>query len=184
MRRANLAIRAVALIGAASAAVHELRYAIGYGAGATRALAAHPHGYLSVVLPGVLTAVFITVTGLGMRLAGGRRTVGARHIGLARLWTVCALALAIIFATQETLEGSGALLHGGWIGLALAVPIGLVVALALRGANAAEELRSRGPALLTQIATAAPLAARAAVFHAQRTPAPLGARGPPFAFAS
>jgi hypothetical protein len=37
-------VRSLALLGAASAAIHQLRYAIGYGDGASAALAAHPHG--------------------------------------------------------------------------------------------------------------------------------------------
>lgn len=175
---------------AGSAAVHELRYVIGYGSDASHALAAHPHGYLSIALPGVVTAlvigmVAVAMRALGMRGAGTasrRGSAGAAH-SLIRLWIACALALASIFAIQETLEGSGAVAHGGWIGLALAIPVGLVVALTMRGADAAQPLRIRRASLVGFgiAGTAVPMAPL--LLHPQLATAPLRARGPPSSFA-
>jgi hypothetical protein len=177
--------RSIALLAAASAAVHELRYLIGYGHEASRALAAHPHGYLSVALPGVMTAALIALAGVLMRLAGRRDTRSLAPTvrrSLPALWLCCTIALALIYGTQETLEGSGAIAGSGWIGLALAVPAGFLVALALRGADAAEALRVQGAALL-----AVSLGTYSSGLSTERGYAFAGverirARGPPLAF--
>ena len=183
MRRARTPpVRTLALFGAASAVVHELRYLIAYGGGASHALAAHPHGYLSIALPGVITAALIALASFVLRAAGGRRAEARRRpVPLLVLWLACSVALASIYGVQETLEGAGAIAGSGWIGLALAVPAGLLVAIAVRGADAAE---------LPGIATLRPIAIQLASFvsagarHARRriAVAPLGARGPPLAF--
>jgi hypothetical protein len=198
VRGRRLTVRSIALLGAGAAAIHQLRYAIGYGDAAPRALAAHGHGYLAVALPGVLTAALIALAGMLMRLAGARRgsngvrgayrtrvpgrSAGAR-VGapLAVIWLAATVALATIYGSQETLEGAGAFAGGGWIGLALAVPAGLLVALALRGARAAEELRTAGAILRAFV-----IPSSAPVAHVAATPPRLpdlrfGARGPPAA---
>jgi hypothetical protein len=182
VRRRNPTLRAITLLGAGSAAVHELRYAIGFGTSAPHALAAHPHGYLSVALPGILTATLIALASVAMRAAGARRESVPQRVPLVALWLACTTVLAAIFAVQETLEGAGAIANGGWIGLALAVPAGLLVALALRGADAVEALRTRGAALLGfAVAAAVPVPA-ALTFFARLTPVRCGARAPPPAF--
>ena len=148
MRARPLTVRSIALFAAGSAAVHELRYLIGYGGAASRALAAHPHGYFSVALPGVITATLITLAGAMMRAAGARRPATRQvRIGLAGFWLGCAVLLAAIYGIQETLEGAGAFAGSGGLGFALAIPVGLLVALALRGAEAADELRAPGAAV-------------------------------------
>jgi len=214
VRDRRLTVRAIALLGAASAAVHQVRYAIGYGDAAPHALAAHGHGYLAIALPGVLTATLLALAGMLMRAAGGRRGAngagggtdrarrGATGAGggpdgasefrawgaawirgsLPRIWIAATVALATIYGVQETLEGSGAFAGSGWIGLALAIPAGFLVAVALRGASAAESLRTRGAVLR-------PVVIHASVFtvHVPAVPRRLpdlrfGARGPPVAF--
>jgi hypothetical protein len=148
----RLTVRAIALIGAASAGIHQLRYAIGYGDAAPHALAVHDHGYLQVAFPCVLAVALIAMAATLRRLA---RSGGSDRLEtpLLAMWLACAFALATIFAVQETLEGAGAFAGGGWIGLALAVPAGLLVALVLRGAEAAE-LRLPGIALRFELAGA------------------------------
>ncbi len=169
----------MALVGAASAVVHQLRYAVGYGSGAGHALAAHPHAYMSAALPGVLTAVLIALAAFAMQAAGMRRTADSAPVRFTTLWALCALALAVIFTTQETLEGAGAIAGGGWIGLALAVPAGLLVALALRGARAAESVRSLTVELV-RVCWPAPRAdGIPAQLHARLIPLLLRVRGPP-----
>jgi hypothetical protein len=148
----RLTVRAIALIGAASAAIHQLRYAIGYGDAASHALAVHDHGYLQVAFPCLLAVALIAIAATLRRLA--RSGASDRlQTPLLALWLACAFALASIFAIQETLEGAGAFAGGGWIGLALAVPAGLLVALALHGADAAE-LRLPGVAMRFDLAGA------------------------------
>lgn len=190
MRARTLTVRGIGLIGAGSAAIHQLRYAIGYGAAAPHALAAHGHGYLSVVLPGVVAAALIALAAGLIRVGNGRSDAGTDPAdgaaafpgSLLGLWLAATVALAAIYGTQETLEGAGAFAGGSWIGLALAIPAGLLVALAMRGAEAAEGLRA--PAGLPVV-----FAARAAAHTALPSVAPrrvavarLGARAPPPAF--
>jgi hypothetical protein len=180
----RLTVRAIALLGAGSAAIHQLRYAIGYGDAAPHALAAHGHGYLTIALPGVMTGALIALSGGLMRVAGARRDDNARRVraSLPALWLAAAAALALIYGTQESIEGSGAFAGGGWIGLALAVPAGFLVALALRGAEAAESLRTPGAALGAFVVHAAACGTRPSSLLQRATTVRLGARAPPLAF--
>jgi hypothetical protein len=159
VKRATSPLRAIALLAAGSAAVHQTRYTIGYGTGAGRELAAHGHGYLTIAMPLVVAAVIFAMAVLLLRIARGRPA----HSGgsLAARWVASSSAIALVFAVQESLEGAGAVANGGWIGLVLALPAGLLVALALRGASAAEPAAGPGPlvgftALLAAPASAAP----------------------------
>jgi hypothetical protein len=175
-------VRAIALFGAGSAAVHQLRYAIGYGEGAQHALAAHPHEYLSLLLPGLITAALVAfATGL-LRAARGSAGTPRRRLPLLALWILCAVALATVFAAQETVEGAGAIANGGWIGLALAIPVGLVVALGLRSADAAE-LRALRIDLQADAIHVVRLGITSVRAHPRVVANRLGARAPPAAFA-
>lgn len=137
VRRRTHPLRALALLGAGAVAIHQLRYAIAYGNTAPQELAAH-HAYFDLALPGVATVFVVALAGVLIRIARGRAAAPHRRTSLAALWLCCALALGTIYGVQETLEGAGALASGGWIGFALAFPAGLLVALAIRGADAAE----------------------------------------------
>jgi hypothetical protein len=183
VRGRTLTVRAIALFGAASAAIHQLRYAIGYGDGAPHALASHHHGYLDAALPGIATAAVIALAAVLIRVARGESagrgsTSVRRSAALPSLWLGCTLALAAIFGVQETLEGAGAFAGGGWIGLALAVPAGLLVALALRGADAAQ-LRMRGATLRIRFISFAQVGVGPASGPARLLDLRFGARAPP-----
>src|SRR4051794_3138333 len=131
-------------------------------------------------MPGVAAMLIIAFAMLLMRAAGGARRDEGRNRGLVSLWIACAAALALIYGLQETIEGSGALLDGGWIGLALSVPGGLLVALALRGADAVE-----APARINLLVVESVTAALARIAQASPTtgaPRAPSARGPPLAF--
>jgi hypothetical protein len=172
-------MRALAAFGAGSAAIHQLRYAIGYGDAAPHALATHGHhGYLEVAFPGLMTAALIALAAALMRVA--RRPVASerRRVSLMALWLGCTLALAAIFAAQETLEGAGALAGGGWIGLVLAIPAGLLVALALRGADAAE-ISVRGATLRIEVLVPARVGVAALPRRARIATLRIAARAPP-----
>jgi hypothetical protein len=136
-------------------AVHELRYLIAYGGDSGRALSEQGHGYLPLVM-GV--GVFL----VGLAAAQLMRAVGrARHVGVAEgaapgflaAWLLSALALLVIFALQESLEGAlsgghpaglaALTAHGGLVAIPLAVAVGALVALALRGACAAVAAAAR-----------------------------------------
>ena len=176
MRGRTLTIRTIALLGAGSAAIHELRYAIGYGDGAAAALAAHPHGYLQAALPGVATALLISVASAILRI--GSRPCDRRRLGLAALWIAATLTLAAVYGIQETLEGAGAVAHGGWIGLALAIPTGLLVALSIRGAEAAEGMAGGIELVAVRIASVRLIASRQDR-HARTASTARYGRGPP-----
>jgi hypothetical protein len=180
MRRTH-PIRALALLGAGAAAIHQLRYAIAYGNAAPRELAAHNHGYFEFALPAIATVFVIALAAVLVRIARGRAVSPGRRTSLAALWLCCALALGTIYGVQETFEGAGAIAGGGWIGFALAFPAGFLVALAIRGADTAElPLLARvariqlGAAAVRTLAPDGPLGRLVGLA--------LGARAPPLAF--
>ena len=178
MKGGRLTVRATALLGAGSAAIHQLRYTIGYGDSASHALAAHPHHYMAVALPAVMAVALVALALLLMRLACGEHESEGRRAPLWLLWVGCSFALAAIFGIQETLEGAGAFAGGGWIGLALAAPAGLLVALGLRGSEAAE-LRATALLVHIRLVGETPVSTRASVLCARLNDLRLGARGPP-----
>lgn len=133
----RLSARAGALLAAGSLAVHELRYVVGYGDEA----AVGGHGYLVVVAPLVAIALAL---GCGVWLAriGRAATTRAAHGGLT--WMGASASLLLVYVVQETLEGlaasghPGLFMHGGWVAAPVALAVGAVVALLLRGAHAAD----------------------------------------------
>jgi hypothetical protein len=174
-------LRALALFGAGAVAIHQLRYAIAYGDGASHALAAHNHAYFGFALPAVATIFVIALAAVLVRIAGGRAASPGHRTSLAALWLCCALTLGTIYGVQETFEGAGALAGGGWIGFALAFPAGFLVALAIRGADAAELRLVAGVARIEIVASAV------RALTPQRRPGRLldlqfGARAPPATF--
>ena len=181
MRGRSQSVRAIALLGAGAVAIHQLRYAIAYGDGAPQALAAHNHAYMSLALPAVATVFVVALSALLIRVARGQAAGRRRRMPLPTLALCCALALGTIYGVQETLEGAGALAGGGWIGFALAFPAGSLVAVALRGADAAE-LRFACAGLRIQVFHAARVRVRSAEQHGRLVATCLGARAPPTAF--
>jgi hypothetical protein len=181
VRRRTLTLRAIALLSAGSAAVHQLRYAIGYGNDASHALAAHPHGYLGLALPAVATVTLIALASVLMRVAETPAASTRSRMPLPLVWLGSTLALAAIFGVQETLEGASAVAGGGWIGLVLALPAGLLVALALRGADVARVRVAAAKFRIQIVAATAP--PRAPERHPGRLlDLRLGARAPPPSF--
>jgi hypothetical protein len=149
MRSRPSTLRAAALLAGAALALHQLRYLIGYSPHSGHALAHQGHGYLEYALP--LVAALLVLAG-GALLA---RVARAWHTGVpeaapprfAWSWAAAAVALIVIYAGQELLEsvltaghpgGVAALSgHGGLVALPLAVLLGGLVALLLRGAGVA-----------------------------------------------
>jgi hypothetical protein len=171
-------LRALALFGAGAVAIHQLRYAIAYGDGASHELAAHNHAYFGVALPAVATVFVIALAAVLVRIARGRAATPGRRTPLAVLWLCCALTLGTIYGVQETFEGAGALAGGGWLGFALAFPAGFLVALALRGADAAE-LIVPGALLRIRTAVAERIASRPDAPSVRLAGRSFGARAPP-----
>ena len=178
MRGRRHPVSALALFGAGAVAIHQLRYAIAYGSGAPQELAAHNHGYFTLALPAVATVFVIALAAVLVRVARGRDARPGRRMSLGTLWLCCALALGAISGVQESLEGAGALAGGGWIGFALAFPAGFLVALALRGADAAE-LRVPGVTVRVHVVRTTRLRVAAAALQQRLADLRLGARAPP-----
>lgn len=158
-------------------AIHQLRYAIAYGDGAPHALAAH-HAYFDLALPAVATVFVVALSAVLIRIARGRAAAPDRRTSFFALWLCCALALGTVYGVQETLEGAGALAGGGWIGFALAFPAGFLVALAMRGADAAA-VRMPAVTLRMHVVRTVRLAVRATAVRIRLEASRLGARAPP-----
>jgi hypothetical protein len=159
MRPAGRTLLLAGLIAVAVLVLHELRYVIGYGGHAGRALAEQGHGYLPLASIGVL---LLLALGVGQLLLAFRRALRSATASPAPpfglLWLAAISALLAIYCGQELLEGLLATGHptgfgalaanGGWSALPLAIALGALVALALRGAAAVEgrvAARARGP---------------------------------------
>ena len=148
MRSRAWRLRAVALLVPGALAVHDIRYLLGYG-DPGRALAQQSHGYLGSVSLFAGSALALAAAELVGRYARARRGAGAGGAppGFRALWAAASVALMAVYASQESIEGAvsahhpaglaGVLGHGGWTALLLAIAVGAVVALLLRGAHAA-----------------------------------------------
>jgi hypothetical protein len=148
--RTTAALRSSALIALGAFVVHQLRY-VGGGGGSA-------HGYLEALLPVLVVLAASAVVGtLAVARSSGRTTGGATPG-----WPSCSAALLVIFGVQETVEGmlsaghpggpADVLGHGGWVAVPLAIVIGRVVSLLLRGLGSVER----------RLAAARPAAARRA----------------------
>lgn len=150
MAGAGTGLRATALVAACAFSLHQLRYLIAPVDPTGHEGAAAAHGYLTFALP--LLALLAAAAG-GQLLAGlaraqrtGRTPRPARS-RFARLWLAAAAILLATYVGQELLEAVLAGGHpglvevltgaGGWSVLPLALAGGLLVALGLRGAEAA-----------------------------------------------
>jgi hypothetical protein len=178
LRRLPLAV----LVGIGAFGLHELRYLVVYRSEASEVLALREHAYLPLVTP-VIAALLVLWLRRIVLARGGRES-------LPRLWAQVSTLILAIYSAQELAEGALApdhpscfaavAGHGGWTALVLAVIIGLLVALALPGIEAAAAGPSAGAprvrlARLAHVVfpTRDERATRDAVAHF------LGGRGPP-----
>jgi hypothetical protein len=171
-------LRLVALIGAGTFAVHQLRYALSYG---------HEvggHGYLVAVGPVIVAALLVAFAVALGRVARGAEEPAPR---LGRLWAGTSASLFGAYCLQESVESllnggvPGMLEHGGWVALPLAAAVGLAIALIMRSAAAATALAhgrapwqppARVPSLQSVLPPWTAPRTRASARH-------LAARGPP-----
>ena len=139
--------RAAALIAAGALAVHELRYLLAYGDRSGAEAASQGHAYLASVTTVVAALLVLVVATFVARLASGTRSAGAASIRSARgLWAIVTIAVLVVFALQESVEGllasghpsglEGVFGHGGWLAVPLAIAIAGLIALAIGGAAA------------------------------------------------
>jgi hypothetical protein len=158
MARGSHLLRRAALIAAGALVVHELRYRVGYGGDAGAVATEHGHAYLSWAWGSVIALVVAAACGFVFSLVVEfRRLYGPapRTVegGFTRSWLSMSAALAVIYSLQELAEGwlahghpvglEGVAGHAGWSAYLLALAIGALVALALRGAREAIALAAR-----------------------------------------
>jgi hypothetical protein len=180
-------LRMAALMGAGAFGVHQLRFAFI----SEDAQALNGHGYLAP-LGAVLVGLLLYASAAALaRIARGVVDEAPR---LRRLWAGTSACLVAVYCVQESLEvmlthgqSLGMFQRGGWVALPLALGVGLLIALVMRGAAvvsalAAEPRRRR----LAPWAARATLGAVLPPWTPRRTRAGarhLAARGPPLASA-
>lgn len=153
--RAIGVLRPATVVAAGAVAVHQLRYAVGYGGEASGALRDHGHAYFEALIPILALLGGITVLAtLVAALAGSTGTAARRSPALRAL--TYAAAIMVVFGAQETAEGilfaghpggvAAVAAHGGLVAIPLAVAFGWLVWLAVRGLEAVEERLATGPA--------------------------------------
>jgi hypothetical protein len=163
----------VGLFPLAALVVHQLRYELAFGGGASRELADQGHSYLHELTPWIVLAVAIGLGGLIARVARAWRSGegdGSQARGLIGLWALVSVALFSLYVGQEFLEGlfatghpqglAGILGDGGWWALPAAGAVGALLTLVIAGGRvlvAAVAARSRRRAAIT-VAHAARLA--------------------------
>lgn len=139
------------LVAAGALGVHDLRYLLAYRGGAGHELSLQGHGYLRLATPLIAGLVVLAAAAFAARVmrayAAGDGGEPRPLPSTRRMWLLASALLIAVYSTQEWLEGElaaghpGGLAapysHGGWIALPLALLIGLLIALALRGAAAA-----------------------------------------------
>jgi hypothetical protein len=190
--RSRLSGRGFLLLPAAAFAVHQLRYLLGYGSHAGRALTAQGHGYLDSLAPWVVLLLAFALGAFLTRVAraASGRAAGGSGRSFAGLWTLASLGLVATYTIQEALEGlfasshpgglSGIFRHGGWWAVVLAVVAGLAVAVLLRIANATVAVAARLVAKRHALASTLSVLRPTPVFPSR--PVPLAAsagRAPP-----
>jgi hypothetical protein len=144
--------RAVALLGAGSIIVHELRYVLAYGDGAGAALAEQGHSYLPFVeaLVALLAGLALVRFGLSLARAVGGVAPPSAPPTFGRTWLGTTVALVAVYTLQEGFEGAfapghpsgliGIFGHGGWTTILLSLAVGAVIAGLLVMAKRAIEL--------------------------------------------
>ena len=131
-------LRCFALLGAGALGLHELRYLIGYGGDAGRALAEQGHGYLDAVTAVVALTLVAALAALVAALVHGAAAAKRPPRRWRVRWLACSGALLAVFTLQELVEGAlspghpaglvGVAGSGGWIAVPLALAIGAAVA--------------------------------------------------------
>lgn len=186
-----------ALIAVAELVLHELRYLVGYGADAGIALADQGHGYLTLASLAVVVGLALALGRLLLAFRRALRTATASSVPpFGLLWLAAVCALLAIYCSQELLEGllstghpdgfAALAVNGGWSAIPLAIALGAVVALVLRGAAAAESVLASARRRSAAAPTRPPRASRRPdIVRVRRAPlaARCAGRAPPAAAA-
>jgi hypothetical protein len=137
---AHRVARAAGLLGFGALALHQLRYALAFGAGAGAELHHEGHAYLAEAAP-ILVAVGVA-TVIAASLAGALGACRGAPSSWSRRTLLYALSLLAVFSAQELTEGAlsaghpdgihGLVGHGGWLAVPLALLLGGLAALVAR----------------------------------------------------
>jgi len=180
-------IRAGALIAVGALGVHDLRYLLAFHGHAGEELAVQGHSYLRFATPLIAGLLVLAAAAFATRLmrayASGDGDEPRLIPSTSRMWALAGALLIGVYSTQEWIEGllasghpggiAAPYSHGGWLALPLAIVIGLVIALLLRGAAAAIAVAaSKGRARLRP---AAPAELRSSVARSVWSAPPQGA---------
>jgi len=150
-------IRAGALVSAGALGVHDLRYLLAYGGDSSHELSVQGHAYLALATPLIAGLVVLAAAAFAARLArayaSGDGGDGGPLASTRRMWACASALLVSVYACQEWVEGllseghpggiAAPFSHGGWLALPLALAIGFLIALALRGAARAIAVAAR-----------------------------------------
>lgn len=161
-------IRAGALIAVGALGVHDLRYLLAYHGHASQELAVQGHAYLRLATPAIAGLLVLAAAAFAARVMRAYASGdGERRLlpSTPRLWALASALLIGVYSTQEWMEGllseghaggiGAPFSHGGWLALPLALLIGFLIALALRGAaTAIAAAAARGRARLRPLAPA------------------------------
>jgi hypothetical protein len=162
-------IRAGALIAIGALGVHDLRYLLAYHGHAGEELAMQGHAYLRFATPLIAGLLVLAAAAFATRLMRAYSTGHGDEPrplpSSSRMWALASALLISVYSTQEWMEGllasghpggiAAPYSHGGWVALPLALVIGLVIALLLRGAAVAiAVVASKGRARLRPAAPA------------------------------
>ncbi len=154
MRPGTPTVRLAAVIATAALVLHELRYLIGFGGHAGEALAARGHDYLPLAGGFACLLLALAAAQLLAALDRARKTARTeRTPSFTRLWLALAIVLLAVYSGQELLEAvlspgqqlgpATVFADGGWSAVPLAVALGALAALLLRGAERAVRLAAR-----------------------------------------
>lgn len=152
-----------ALVPAGAFVVHQLRFMLAFGSGASIELARSGHSYMHSLVPwlvglvGMGAGAFLWAAG---RAVAGQRSLPRYTISLAALWLLSTACLVAVYVVQESFEGMFALGHasglagvfgyGGWWAVPAAACVGLVLAVVFHGARWALDEIARRTASLAQ----------------------------------
>ena len=155
MRKRAPTLRVAALLAVAALVLHELRYLTGHGEHADTALAAQGHGYLALLSPAAAVLLALAAAQLlrALRRAGRTGTAAEAAPGFLTSWAGASAGLLCVYAGQELAEGwlatghpvglAALTAHGGAVAVPLALALGALVAVGVRGAAVAVELAAR-----------------------------------------
>jgi hypothetical protein len=144
----SAALRSATVVAAGAISVHQLRYLVGYGGDASRALDDQGHAYMAGLLPVLALLAGLTIVGTVAAGLAGARTAPASGSSAIRV-LLYAGAILVAFGAQEVLEGvlfaghpagiAAMLANSGFVAIPLALVAGWTALLAVRGLETFEQ---------------------------------------------